>query len=272
MRLGEKRKNPDRKTIPGMLSLLAGLLGLAYFVMWAAGLFSWSFDAGVQFILACGVILTVFGILLLHGGIIRWSRRHRLARGAFIAAVSLFLISFAFIECLILGNAARNDSAVRADFVIIPGATVVEDRPSLVLKHRLDSALPYIRSNPQAVVIVSGAMGEGEVFTEAEIMKRYLVEKGVDEKRVVEEKRALNTIGNIAYSKEIIDGYGLGRAPKVMIVTNDYHMFRAILLAGNQGLDAYGITRAIHWTVAPICYCREYFSVVKLLLTGLRSE
>jgi uncharacterized SAM-binding protein YcdF (DUF218 family) len=266
------RKNPDRKTIPGILSLIAGLLGLAYFGMWAAGLFIWSFDIGVQFILACGVLLTAFGILLLHGGIVRWFRKHRVLRAFFVAAASLFLLSFAVIEGLILSDTARNDSDVRADFVIIPGAIVVEDRPSLVLKHRMDGAVPYLRANPGAVVIVSGAKGGGETYSEAEVMKRYLVGEGIQGDRIVKEEKAMDTVGNIAYSKEIIDGYKLDHTPKVMIVTNDYHMFRALLLAKHQGLEAYGITRRIYFTVAPISYCREYFSLVKLFLTGLRSE
>jgi uncharacterized SAM-binding protein YcdF (DUF218 family) len=266
-------KNTDRKMIPGIVLLILGALLLAYFGIWATDTFiTWSFDIGVQFILACGVLLTAFGILLLHGGIVRWSRKHRTIRAVFIVAVSLFLLSFAFVQGLILGNAAQNDGKVRADFVLIPGANVVDDQPSLVLRHRLDEAIPYIRANPEAAVIVSGAVGDGSVYSEAEVMKRYLVSNGIDPTRIVREEKATNTIGNVAYSKEIIDGYRLDHAPKVMIVTNDYHMYRALLLAKHQGLDAYGITRAIHWKVAPICYCREYFSLVKLFLTGLRSE
>jgi uncharacterized SAM-binding protein YcdF (DUF218 family) len=269
-----KKGNGGAKSriLAGIALIVPGALCLAYIGIWAAGVIHWSFDTGLRFILACGILLPTAGIMLIQGCLARWLARHSLAGRILAAALSLFLLSFVVLESLIIGCAARNDSDVRADFVIIPGATVVEDRPSLVLKRRLDTALPYIRANPETVVIVSGAMGDGETFAEAEIMKRYLVEKGVDAKRVVEETKAVNTIGNIRHSKEIIDGYGLGRTPKVMIVTNDYHMFRTLLLARSHGLEAYGISRKIHWTVAPICYCREYFSLVKLLLTGLRSE
>jgi uncharacterized SAM-binding protein YcdF (DUF218 family) len=262
----------DRKILSGVVLLALGALFLAYFGIWAAGAVQWSFDIGVQFILACGVVSAAFGVLLLQGGIVRWLRKHKLVRGVSIAVLSLFLLSFVVIQCLIFSQAGRNDSEIHADFVLIPGATVVGDAPSLVLQHRLDAALPYIRANPGAIVIVSGAMGEGETYTEAEVMKQYLVESGISAQRIVMEEQATDTIGNIAYSEEIVESYALGHKPKVMIVTSDYHMFRAMLLARNQEMDAYGITRAVHWSVAPICYCREYFSIVKLFLTGFRAE
>jgi uncharacterized SAM-binding protein YcdF (DUF218 family) len=266
------KKNKDRKTIPGLLLLILGAALLAYFGVWASGtVIHWSFDIGVFFILACGVLFSAFGLLLMQGGIVRWFRKHRLVKWVCIAAASLFFLSFAVVECMILGDAGLNDSKVKADFVLIPGASVVGDRPSLVLQHRLDAAIPYIRKNPQAIVIVSGSLDAGEALTEAEVMKRYLVGKGINAKKIVKEEKATDTVGNVAYSKKIIDSYNIND-PKVMIVTNDYHMFRAMLLAKSQGLDAYGITRKIHWSVAPICYCREYFSVMKLFLTGLKAD
>jgi uncharacterized SAM-binding protein YcdF (DUF218 family) len=266
---GEKS---ERKIVPGIALLVLGAVFLTYSMIWAAGVIHWSFDMGMRFILFCGILLAAAGVLLIQGGIVRFFRRHKIFRILMLAAVSLFLLSFAAVECLIVSQAGRNDSGVRADFVLIPGATVVGDRPSLVLQHRLDAALPYIRANPGALVIVSGGRGAGESFTEAEVMKRYLVKNGISAQRIIKEEQATNTIGNVAYTEQIIDGYALGHKPKVMIVTNDYHMYRAMLLARNRDMDAYGITRAIHWSVAPICYCREYFSLVQLFLTGLRSE
>jgi uncharacterized SAM-binding protein YcdF (DUF218 family) len=273
MRKEQLLKNKDRYKLPGIVLIVLGAAFLAYFGIWATGkVIHWSFDMGVCLILGCGVLLTASGILLLRGGMVIWFKRHKAVRNVLLAVLALFLLSFGVVEGLVLHDAALNDSAVKADFVLIPGATVVQGRPSLVLRHRLDGAMAYINKNPGAIVIVSGGKGEGESFTEAEVMKKYLVQKGIDGKRIIEEGKATNTIENVAYTKQIIDGFKLGWEPKLVIVTNDFHMFRAMLLARAQGLDAYGISVPIHYSVAPICYCREYFSVLKLFLTGLHEE
>lgn len=259
--------------LPGIVLIALGAVFLAYFGIWASGkVIHWSFDIGVRFILGCGVLLTATGILWLQGGVCRWLGRHRLAQGILLAAAALFLLSFVTIESLVLNDSSRNDSAVKADFILIPGATVVDDRPSLVLQHRLDGALAYIRANPKAIVIVSGGKGEGQAYSEAEVMKKYLVGRGIGGKRIIEEDRARDTIQNVEFTKQIMDGYTLGHKPKIMTVTNDFHMFRVMTLAKAKGLDAYGISVPIHYSVAPICYSKEYFSVLKLLVTGLRAE
>lgn len=257
----------------GIALLAPGVVLLAYIGVWATGtVIHWSFDVGILFLLVSGVLLAASGILLLRGGKLPWLRRHRAFRKALLAVLAVFLLSFLFVESLVISASSRNDGATGADFVLIPGATVVEDRPSLVLRHRLDGAIPYIRAHPGATVIVSGARGEGEAFSEAEVMKKYLTDRGIAAKRIAEEDRATDTIENVAYAKRIMDGLKPGAEYTLMIVTNDFHMYRALLLARAQGLNARGISVPIHWSVAPICYCREYFSVMKLFISGLRTE
>ena len=257
----------------GIALMAAGTLLLAYVAVWATGtVIHWSFDIGIMFLIVCGALGVLAGVLLVNGFAVSWLRRHKAIRAALITAISLFLLSFMAVEGFVLYGAGLHQSTEAADFMMIPGASVVDDRPSLILRHRLDGAVPYLKANPNVIVIVSGGQGPGKEFTEAAVMKEYLVSNGIEEARVWEEDKAGNTIENLAYSKQIIEDMAPGRPYRLMIVTSDFHMFRAMLLARAQGLNTCGISVPVHWSVKPICYSREYFSVMKLLLTGMHAE
>jgi uncharacterized SAM-binding protein YcdF (DUF218 family) len=261
-----------RRILPGMALLIPGLCCLAYIGIWCAGLLQWSLDIGICFILASGLAMTGYGIMLIFGIRIKWFSRHKLVKRFIWIVLALFLCSFITLESLVIRGAIHNDTDVTADFVLIPGAAVVQDKPSTILRHRLEKAIPYIQSHPKAVVIVSGAKGADESYSEAEVMRLFLVAHGIDNSRIIKEEKATNSIQNVSYSEEIMEESMLGHKPRIIIVTNDFHMFRMRLLAKVQGIAAYGISAPVHYSVVPICYCREYFSLMKLLLTGMQSE
>ena len=117
------------------------------------------------------------------------------------------------------------------DYIVVLGAQVRADGPSTVLKFRLDAACEYLNANPDTICIVSGAQGYNEPCTEAQGMKDYLVSRGIDESRILLEEQAVNTQGNIRYSSLMIpEGASVG------IVTNNFHMFRAMFLCRKLGL------------------------------------
>lgn len=267
----DKKKKRIHK-LAGILLLVIGTLFLVYIGIWSTGALLWSFDIGVGFILISGLVMTASGVMLLFKRTVRWLDRHRLIARLALSAVLLFILSLVTMEGFVIHEANHNDSNVKADVVLIPGAAIVGDRPSRALQHRLDKALPYIWDNPNAVIIVSGAKGFDETLSEAEVMKQYLVDNGINGSRIIPEEKATNSIGNVGYSKEIIDGLKFDHKPKVMIITNDFHIFRMKLLARVQGMDTYGISVAIHYSVAPICYAKEYFSLMKLFITGMKAE
>ncbi|MBC1447219.1 YdcF family protein [Listeria welshimeri] len=124
-----------------------------------------------------------------------------------------------------------------ADTVLILGAKVEGDPavPSLVLKERLDEAVTYLNDYPKTKVVVSGGQGADESTTEASVMEEYLVNEGIARNRIETENKSKRTEENIKYSNEKFD---LG---KTVIVSSDYHMYRALMLANRQGIDVSGL-------------------------------
>ena len=78
------------------------------------------------------------------------------------------------------------------------------------------------------ICIVSGGQGSGEDITEAECMYRYLTNKGIDPQRIIQEDQATSTHENLTYSMDLI---GWEHASSVGIVSSEYHLYRANLMA-----------------------------------------
>ena len=149
------------------------------------------------------------------------------------------------------------------EFVVVLGAQVQGDQPSLTLKKRLDLALSYLNDHPQAKVIVSGAQGADEAYTEASVMADYLIERGVDESRVIQEDRARDTRENLEYSRVLAEQHGMDTA-SVLIITSDFHLCRAKYLARRLGMEPYGLASQTWPEILRVNYLlREVFAFIK---------
>jgi uncharacterized SAM-binding protein YcdF (DUF218 family) len=146
------------------------------------------------------------------------------------------------------------------DYIIVLGAQVKEDGPSVVLKYRLDAAYDYMTENPDTMCIVSGGQGVNEPFSEAEGMKEYLLKNGIDRSRIILEDKSTSTAENFKYSKVLL------KQPydSVGIVTNNFHMFRAIHIAKAQGLkNVCGIAAPSNTIYLPNNVLRECLGILK---------
>lgn len=123
----------------------------------------------------------------------------------------------------------------KTEAVIILGCQVRGEEPSVMLKNRLDAALEVLRETPEAVCIASGGMGDSENISEAECMRRYLIENGIADKRILTEDKSESTEENLAFSREILDNLGI--SDNIMIVTSEFHQYRASIYAKKNGLQ-----------------------------------
>ena len=181
--------------------------------------------------------------------------------GLFIA----WLISFVVVLVIIF-TSAISEGNEKADCVIVLGAGLKGETPTLVLQKRLDYSIDYLNKNQDAKAIVSGGQGIGETVTEAEGMKRYLVEHGISEDRIIKEEESTSTYENMIFSKRVYSEIMGVKLDKVMIITNDFHMFRSKMLAKRTGLEPYGISSGTPWYLYPNVCLREYLAVFKSLI------
>ena len=124
-----------------------------------------------------------------------------------------------------------------SDAIIVLGAQVLADgTPSVALERRLTAALEAYEEKPQ-LIITCGARGLDEPRAEGEVMRDWLIERGVSPDDVVPETSSFNTRENLEYAQAIMEHRGLQKA---LIVTSDYHVARALALCGQVGIDATG--------------------------------
>ena len=177
-------------------------------------------------------------------------------------------VYFCAVEVPIIKN-ARTDKEPERDYLIVLGAAVYGDQPSLTLVRRLEGARDYLQKYPNAVAIVSGGMGPGETVTEAQAMHDWLVAQGIPDERILLEPRATSTQENLAYSFEIIRERGDEPDGKVAIVSSAYHLYRAKLMAEKQGVAAAGVAAPWGYFFVMLNYfIREAFGVTHLWVLG----
>lgn len=182
----------------------------------------------------------------------------------FRAIFLIIIVSFIIIICAIVYSGLKKDNP-HGKYIIILGAKVNNETPSLALTQRLNAAIPVIKNNPNMKIVVSGGQGQGESIAEASAMQKYLIQNGIDKKRILIENRSSNTMENLMYSKLIIqkDNKQSVKNTSVTIVTSNFHILRAKMLAKRVGFNPYMIPAPIHPATIPASYFREYFGVIK---------
>lgn len=241
-----------------MIWMIVGILCVLYCLALAI-----TGGTGTWFFLIWGIM----GIAFILWGIFRGRIWHVMPHWLNITAGTLFLLMlavFLFTEgCIISGFSKNTDKEL--DYIVVLGAQLKTTGPSRVLQYRLDTAYEYLTAHPDTKAIVSGGQGSNEPASEAQGMYDYLVKRGIESGRIVLEDKSVNTEQNIRFSKEFLQA----DADKVGIVSNNFHVFRAVKLAKAAGYrNVVGIAAPATAFYLPNNMLREFFGVVKDFLMG----
>ncbi|AYE34375.1 SanA/YdcF family protein [Clostridium septicum] len=121
------------------------------------------------------------------------------------------------------------------DSIIVLGAGVKNDgEPSDILIDRLETALKIYKEDKSDTFVLTGDHGK-EDYNEVRAMKDYIMKHDINEKRVFMDHAGFSTYDSMYRAKEIF------KVNKAIIVTNEYHLPRALYIARKLGIEAYGI-------------------------------
>ena len=247
--------------IVNRLILLLGIAMIAYYL--ALGI-AVRFGQSLQFLWLLGGILCIARYLY-------WRRveksgkypRHRKLLRALRILLCAALIFFLAVEGVILcGGMMEAEQGL--NYIVVLGARVNGTVPSGSLRNRIRVGAEYLRDNPQTIAVLSGAQGSGEEISEARCMYDNMVAAGIDPARLILEEQSTDTAENLRNSRALIpEGASVG------LVTNNFHIFRALALARNQGwTDVRGVPVATTMLSLPHYLMREFVGVVYETLRG----
>lgn len=211
-----------------------------------------------------GVCLLLLAAVLAALELLRRKKAPRIWSRILIALTALGMAAVFGSMGLIIAQGRDDEMPQNApEFVVVLGAQINGDQPSLTLKKRLDRAYEYMTEHPQATVFVSGGQGPDETQTEASVMAAYLERRGIAPERIVREEQASDTRENLIFSAELAQARGVDTG-SVLIITSDFHMARAKYIARTLGMTPYGLTSATAPWVLKVNYeLREVFAFVK---------
>ena len=121
-----------------------------------------------------------------------------------------------------------------ADCIIVLGASIVNNRPSQMLEDRLLVTIDLYNQKIAPKILVSGDHQNND-YDEVNVMKNYLIEHGVPSKDIFMDHYGISTYDSIYRAKKIY------KAKKTIIVTQKYHLYRALYIANSLDLNSYGI-------------------------------
>lgn len=120
------------------------------------------------------------------------------------------------------------------DCIIVLGAGIWNNEPSPMLEDRLLEGINLYKNNVSNKLIMSGDHGRAE-YDEVNIMKNYAIEKGVKSEDIFMDHAGFSTYESIYRAKVIF------KAKRIVIVTQKYHLYRALYIAKQLDLEAYGV-------------------------------
>ena len=153
------------------------------------------------------------------------------------------VLSIAFMLTLLFNTLASglimlkaNDKEIEAaDYLLVLGYQLENNQMTETLKLRLDEAKDYIEANPNTKVILCGGITRNNTISEANVMKQYLVNEGIDVSRLILEDESTDTIENIKNAKNLIEG-----GDKIVVISSNYHIYRAKEICRQAGLMVKG--------------------------------
>ena len=159
------------------------------------------------------------------------------------AALAVLVAAAVFVPDIIVVSSAKNriitaDEAAElenTDCVLILGAGVRDGNPTPMLRDRLITGISLYKSGVAPKIIMSGDHGR-EDYDEVNVMKSYAVENGVPDSDVFMDHAGFSTYDSIYRAKAVFE------ADSIIIVTQKYHLYRALYIAERLGVNAVGVS------------------------------
>ena len=153
---------------------------------------------------------------------------------AFVVATNIYIIKST--QKYILNNDKLD--GINTQCVMALGAGVVNNQPTLMLKDRIDQSISIYSTGHANKIIMSGDHGQTN-YDEVNVMKRYAIDSVIPSEDIFMDHAGFSTYESMYRARDVF------AIENMIIVTQDYHMYRAVYNARKLGIEAYGVNTAI---------------------------
>lgn len=151
-----------------------------------------------------------------------------------VIAVIVLSINFHVIQSTKNQVNIEKDKLSDIDCILILGAGIRNEKPSPMLEDRLNEGIKLYKEGIAPKIIMSGDHGRKD-YDEVNIMKEYAIDQGVPSEDIFMDHAGFSTYESIYRAKEIFN------VNKIVVVTQKYHLHRALYIANKLGVEAYGV-------------------------------
>lgn len=150
---------------------------------------------------------------------------------ALVLGINYYVIFSQNQNILTVDEASRLDSV---EYIMVLGCGVFGDEPSDMLEDRLLRALEVAEGLPEAKLVLTGN-NSGEEYNEVGVMRQFCIDKGFDESMIITDDYGFSTGESVTNLEKKLS------PDKVIIVTQKYHLYRAMHIASQYDIEAYGV-------------------------------
>lgn len=129
-----------------------------------------------------------------------------------------------------------SDPGRSADCAIVLGAAAWHNKPSPVLKERINHAITLYKHGRVPRIILTGGFGEGAPFSESQVALNYCLQKGIPKEDLFLETKSQTTYQNLTEAKTLLEKHGWSTA---LVVSDPWHLKRAVAMARRLRIDAH---------------------------------
>lgn len=168
-----------------------------------------------------------------------------------------FLVSYAIIISMLYTTSSFinlvNLFPGKLDYVVVLGAGLIGDKVTPLLASRIEKGIAIYQKHPSSKLIMSGGQGPDEIIAEGQAMANYALEKGVPAEDILIENQSTNTEENLKFSYALMKP-----GSRFALITNYYHVFRALLLARKLKIKCIGYGARTKFYFSLNAFIREF--------------
>lgn len=169
-----------------------------------------------------------------------------------VATIGINLLIYSSTKSKIITE--ESEKIENIDCILILGAGIWNDKPSPMLEDRLLQGIALYQKGFASKIIMSGDHGRNN-YDEVNIMKNFAIEKGINSEDIFMDHAGFSTYESIYRAKSIF------QAKKIIIVTQRYHLYRALYIAKQLGVEAYGVaSNPREYAGQPVREIREWIA------------